>query len=75
MAEKKNVAAEEKESAPKFPIQKLRDNCLNLFGITTSTFDGAVYGLTGSFSVQEMSDKIKQWQSRPVLPTTKKEVN
>lgn len=28
----------------KFLREKLRENCVDLFGVTTSTFDGAMYG-------------------------------
>ena len=31
--------------APKFLIRKLREQCIKLFGVTTSTFDGAMYGI------------------------------
>ena len=29
--------------APKFTIEKLRENSLKLFGVTQSTFDGVTY--------------------------------
>lgn len=31
---------------PKFLVEKLRKDSIKLFGVTTSTFDGAMYGHT-----------------------------
>jgi len=59
------------ESAPKFPIEKLRYNCFALFGVTTSTFDGATHGLNGEFTVDEMKKTIEKWQNKAI----KKEAN
>lgn len=57
-----NTAANtEDEKAVKFPIPVLRKNCVNLFGITTSTFDGATFGKTGKYSVKEMQSIIQSW--------------
>ena len=36
----KTVSGQER----KFKVEKLRENSMQLFGITTSTFDGAFYG-------------------------------
>ena len=38
-------AGQPEAAAPKFLVGKLRKNCLELFNITTSTFDGAMYGI------------------------------
>lgn len=42
------VTAEAKpaKAAPiqKYLVEKLKKDCINLFGVTTSTFDGAMYG-------------------------------
>lgn len=48
-------------SAPKFSIEKLRENSKKLFGIPQSTFDGAASGLNGEYTVQEMKDIISKW--------------
>lgn len=45
----------------KYPVAKLRPNCRQLFGISTSTFDGATYGLTGDYTVEELRTHIKAW--------------
>ena len=49
---------------PKFPLEKLRENCLKLFGVTQSTFDGAVHGLSAEFTVSEMKKIIAVWQNK-----------
>lgn len=63
---KNETAAETKQAAPKFTVEKLRENCLTLFGVTTSTFDGATNGLDGAYTVDEMKDKIAKWQNKEV---------
>lgn len=62
---------------PKFAIERLRRECLSLFDVTVSTFDGATFGLKGEYSVEEMRVHIKKWQNMRVEPVkkTKKEVN
>lgn len=45
----------------KFPVAKLRANCRKLFGVSSSTFDGATYGMTGEYTVEEMRSHIKEW--------------
>jgi len=50
----------------KYSIEKLRENCLKLFGISQSTFDGASYGLTGKYTVAEMKSVITKWQNKEV---------
>lgn len=61
-------AAEEKPEAAeaKFSIEKLRENCLTLFGVASSTFDGATYGLNGDFTVDELKNIIAKWQNKEV---------
>lgn len=62
MAEK-NVtkAAEAKPEAAKFSIAQLRAHCVRLFNITSSTFDGAMYGHTEPMTVEEAQRVIKEW--------------
>ncbi len=55
-----------KGAVRKFTVAKLRENCRELFGITTSTFDGATYGLTGKYTVDEMKARIKAWEKKEV---------
>jgi hypothetical protein len=49
-----------------FPLEKLRANCKELFGVTDSTFAGATYGMTGSYTIEEIKAKIENWQRMEV---------
>lgn len=66
--EKKEIKLEAQEvkpiSAPKFSVEKLRENCQKLFGISRSTFDGAVSGLKGEYTVSEMKENISKWMKK-----------
>ena len=68
MAKKSNTAPaapEVTEAAEvKFSIEALRKNCLSLFGVTSSTFDGATCELNGDFTVEEMQNIIAEWQTK-----------
>ena len=50
----------------KFPIAKLRDNSLKLFGVSVSTFDGATSGMTGEYSINEMKSALENWGKKEV---------
>ena len=64
---KKTVKTEETAATePKFTIERLRANCLTLFGVTTSTFDGATYGLSGEFTVEEIEKTIEKWKKKTI---------
>lgn len=68
MATKAKANAEATEAAttpaPKFGIEKLRANCVTLFGVTSSTFDGATHGLEGEFTVEAMKQTIEEWKAK-----------
>lgn len=64
MAKNATATAEKTEAQPKFTIEKLRENCYAVFGITKSTFDGATFGLDGEFTVEEMKTAIEKWQNK-----------
>ena len=66
-----SVAAPAKKEAPKFTLERLRQNCMDLFGVTSSTYDGAVCGLSGTFTVDEMKKHIKVWQGAAACPAKK----
>jgi len=68
---KEKIAVENTEEITKYPIEKLRYNCFALFGVTTSTFDGATLGYNGEYSVDEIKKAIDKWQKT----TVKKEAN
>lgn len=53
-------------AAPKYAIEKLRANCRKLFGVSTSTFAGATYGMTGKYTVEEMKAHIEAWKRKGV---------
>ena len=48
----------------KFTIEKLRQNCMTLFGISTSTFSAATYGMTGKYSIEEIKAHLETWQKQ-----------
>lgn len=72
-AETSAAKPETAAAPPKFTLDRLRKDCLRLFGITVSTFDGATLGLTGSYTVEEMRGRIEQWKNKRVLPAKKEE--
>ena len=48
------------KAEPKFVVEKLRSNCVEVFGVTSSTFDGAMYGhdLDAEYSISEVKHII-----------------
>lgn len=67
MKTKENDINEIKETVkqpPKFSLEKLRENSLELFGVTQSTFDGAAHGLNGEYTVSDMKKIIAAWQNK-----------
>ena len=60
------AAAGKAGAAPKFAVEKLQENCRQLFGVSTSTFAGATYGMTGKYTVEEMRAHIEAWKKREV---------
>lgn len=62
--------AVEKEKRPatvKVPVSKLRRRCRELFGVSESSFDGAVSALkTDKISVAEMKSFIENWLKKEV---------
>ena len=64
MAKDTNATVEKAEATPKFTIEKLRENCYAVFGISKSTFDGATYGLNGEYTVSEIKNAIEKWQKK-----------
>lgn len=66
MAEKNTAKAAEavkpaKPAAAKFSIGQLRAHCARLFHISSSTFDGAMYGHTEPLTVEEAQRVITEW--------------
>ena len=52
----------------KYPLARLRRDCRKLYGVSTSTFDGATVGYKPEekFTVAEMGDIIKVWRDAPI---------
>lgn len=59
-------AAPKEAAAQKFTVEKLMANCRQLFGVSTSTFAGATYGMTGKYTVEEMRAHIEDWKKKGV---------
>lgn len=63
-------AAEEPVRVPderKFPYEVLKENCMKLFHVTSSTFIGATIGKErGSYSIIEMQFLIDEWLKKEV---------
>lgn len=53
-------------AAQKFTVEKLQANCRELFGVSTSTFAGATYGMTGRYTVGEMKAHVEAWKKKGV---------
>lgn len=50
------------EQVQKYLIEKLRAGCIELFGVTSSTFDGAFYGCTETeMSIEDAKARINRW--------------
>ena len=54
------------QSEPVFSVERLKENCVKLFGVSQSTFDGAAYGLSGEYTVKEMKSLIEKWKTKEV---------
>lgn len=61
-AKKAGPAKTPEKSEPKFLVEQLRKNCVTLFGVTTSTFDGAMYGHNkGEYTINEVKKIIEDF--------------
>lgn len=50
----------------KFTIEKLRENCQRLFGVSISTFDGATHGMSSTHTVEQIKSTIEKWGAKEV---------
>lgn len=52
----------------KFPLNILRENCMKLFGVTSSTFAGAATNIPedGEYTLTEIKNKINLWLTKEV---------
>lgn len=57
----------------KYPLSRLRRDCRKLYGVSTSTFDGATVGRKSDeeFTVAEMGEIVKSWKNAPIRPAKK----
>lgn len=60
------TTGDKKPQVTKFPIEKLAANCRRLFGVSSCTFAGATYGMTGEYTVEEMKKHIEKWLKQEV---------
>ena len=65
-AEVTETPAAKVEKVAKFPIETLRKDCVKLYGISTSTFDGAMFGKSGEYSIEEARTLIENWKKEVV---------
>lgn len=49
-----------------FKYEVLRDQCMKLFGVTKSTFAGAVKNHGGQFKISEVQRQINEWLQKEV---------
>ncbi len=69
-AEKVSVSETAREEAMRrYTIERLRGDCLVLFGITTSTFDAAMCGVNegDGLTIDEAKRCIKEWMKKGVM--------
>ena len=59
-AESVPVTAVKKEQA--FPLEVLRKDSVTLFNVTSSTFDGAMYGHKGPYTIAKAKEIIENWK-------------
>lgn len=61
-----NVTIIPEKSESRYSVETLRRSCVELFGVTTAVFDGAVYGKSGKYTVKEMKSIIEKWENKEV---------
>ena len=73
MAENKQTeqkAAEPTKKESVFSLEQFRKNCTELFGVSASTFAGAIYQLKDGperrYTIAEMKTIIEKWQNAAI---------
>lgn len=62
IAETKEQSTQPVEQEPRFLVTKLRENSISLFGVTSSTFDGAFCGCEETeMSINDAKARISDW--------------
>lgn len=54
------------QAEPEYDVQVLRQNCMKLFGITTSTFDGAFMGHNKPMTVSSAKAILEKWKKEEI---------
>ncbi len=62
----KKETGPEVAQAQKFSIFCLREHCRDVLGVTPGDFDGAFFGATGEYTVEQAKAKITAWKSRKI---------
>lgn len=63
----KKVQKENIEKDQKYGLDALRKNCMELFGVTCSTFDGATNLCSrGLYTIKEVAVMIEMWTKKGV---------
>ena len=64
---KQTASKQAEKTEQKFTVQTLRENCVKLFGCTSSTFDGAFFEKEDKeYTVSEEKEIIKNWLRKEV---------
>lgn len=54
------------QAEPEYDMHTLRKHCMKLFGITTSTFDGAFMGHNEPMTVRSAKAILKKWKKEEI---------
>ena len=66
-SEKTVEATVTKKAETKFPLATLKQDCIKLYGITSSTFAGATMSLPdGEYTIEEVRIVINKWLKKEV---------
>lgn len=49
---------------PKFSVESLGAHCMDLFGVSSTTYAGATAGMEGEYTVREMKEHIEAWSKK-----------
>lgn len=52
------------EPEPKFSVERMRAHCMELFGVSSTTYAGATAGMEGEYTIREMKDHIEAWSKK-----------
>lgn len=68
MAAKKETVQEQasedvrkEKSAEKYSVEKLKEHCIDVFGVSQSTFAGAMHGHEGNYTIDEAKAILNEW--------------